>query len=758
MPNEMNAKSLKGANSDADRHRKREPIKKGSGKCPLEEGFPPFFIDAHMHIQSGGCAPLPPLRKAVADSAGFAGGLVDQALKRNPLGFGHRDSLNWAASKVKSDAAEVQVKPTDEVGKVLVQYNDGMKYVADPALASYLGSSIVLTMDMDYCHIDGYDGLPIYFEETEGDKKGDRYYLERDRGDTPRTDTKTVTKRYVDWHEDLPMDIVEAQAELLDLRADKKKSPQAKAEQEAKIRAERKESLGKHADREFREKNPRPMPAGEFDYTYPERAEAWENERKAHVVAKTNEREAALDEAINSGHLGGADKLDKFLMELSGNLYETWSQQLFRTERATLKHPLRLLPMYHYEPRRYVKGGGNAPYSQLVVNGGVYIGFKMYTSQGYMPKEDTAKGAAVGGVTKPFFAKCAAQKISIMAHCTPAGFYTHHRDLYYDLASAGTAKAYIPPGKKEARETDRRRYFQQKFVHPEAWRPVLQDNSQLYLCLAHFASDKVLWKDDPADLDKPTLTAAERYAVEAGMAQFNSDRKSWGRIWRGIKDPKDLLDAYWNEKSPYGGKARPSFDANGTMYEKGWIRSIVELCQQYPNFYTDISYLPLVSELERSDYDPAKHLTHYWMVLAEILKRKPYMKDKIMFGTDWYMILLEPVHYREWFDNTIKSLKKVQDYLGIKHDLFHQFAIVNPIRFYRLDELGGQLKANLEKKIASTLQGPEKTKAMKELKQNYRTWKRIKEGPGTLKEMIAEVKNGPLPFTLNPLVGQKEKP
>lgn len=756
MPNEMNAKSLKGANADADRHRKREPIKKGAGQCPLEEGFPPFFIDAHMHIQSGGCAPLAPLRSQVADNVPVVGGGVGQLLKRTSVG--NRDKMDGLAKLAKKHIGEVQVNPTDVIGKIVVQYNDGLKYMADPALASYLGSCIVLTMDMDFCHIDGYDGLPVYFEETEGDKKGDRYYLERDRGDTPRTDTKTVTKRYVDWREDLPLDIVEAQADLLDLRADKKKSPQAKAEREAEIRAERKISLQKHADREYREKNPRPMPSGEFDYDYPQRAEAWEIERKTYVGTRTTELEGKLDEALAAGHLGGADKLDKFLMELSGSIHETWSQQLRRTERAAISYPLRLLPMYHYEPRRYIKENGAAPFQQLVVNGGVYIGFKMYTSQGYMPSEDTAKGSATASVTKNFFSKCAAQKISIMAHCTPAGFYTHHRDLYFDVASAASVKAYTPPGKKEARDTDRRRYFQQKFVHPEAWRPVLQQNSALYLCLAHFASDKVLWKDDPADLDKPTLTASERFAVEAGMEQFNSDRKSWGRFWRGIKDPKDLLDAYWNEKSPYGGKARPSFDASGTMYEKGWIRSIVDMCKDFPNFYTDISYLPLIGELERSDYDPAKKLTTYWMVLAEILKRRPYMKDKIMFGTDWYMILLEPVHYREWFDNTIKSLKKVEEYLGIKHDLFHQFAIINPIRFYRLDELGGQLKANLEKKIGSQLQGAAKTKALKELKQNYRTWKRIKDGPGTLKEMIAEVKNGPLPFTLNPLPSQKEKP
>lgn len=445
MPNEMNAKSLKGANADADRHRKREPIKKGAGKCPLEEGFPPFFIDAHMHIQSGGCAPLAPLRSQVADNVPVVGGGVGQLLKRTSVG--NRDYMDSLAKLAKKHIGEVQVNPTDVIGKIVVQYNDGLKYMGDPALASYLGSCIVLTMDMDFCHIDGYDGLPVYFEETSGDKKGDRYYLERDRGDTPRTDTKTVTKRYVDWREDLPLDIVEAQADLLDLQGDKKKSPQAKAEREAEIRAERKISLQKHADREFREKNPRPMPAGEFDYDYPRRAEAWENERKAYIGTRTTELEGRLDEALAAGHLGGADKLDKFLMELSGSIHETWPQQLRRTERAAISHPLRLLPMYHYEPRRYIKENGAAPFKQLVVNGGVYIGFKMYTSQGYMPNEDTAKGSATANVTKNFFSKCAAQKISIMAHCTPAGFYTHHRDLYFDVASPSSVKAYTPPGK-----------------------------------------------------------------------------------------------------------------------------------------------------------------------------------------------------------------------------------------------------------------------------------------------------------------------
>ncbi len=37
----------------------------------------------------------------------------------------------------------------------------------------------------------------------------------------------------------------------------------------------------------------------------------------------------------------------------------------------------------------------------------------------------------------------------------------------------------------------------------------------------------------------------------------------------------------------------PAVDANGNVYAKSWIRSIVEMCGEYTNFYTDLSYLPI---------------------------------------------------------------------------------------------------------------------------------------------------------------------
>jgi hypothetical protein len=74
------------------------------------------------------------------------------------------------------------------------------------------------------------------------------------------------------------------------------------------------------------------------------------------------------------------------------------------------------------------------------------------------------------------------------------------------------------------------------------------------------------------------------------------------------------------------------------------------------------------------------------------------MIDKIMFGTDWYMILSDKLGYRAWYEDTITALGHVQEALGGQysaHYLFHQFAIINPLRFYRLGKILDRLKGNL---------------------------------------------------------------
>lgn len=700
-------------------------VSEPTGECPLVDCHPPVFIDAHMHIQSGGCAPLPPLH---ARMKGFQLGRarIDQVGKWGIVQF-------FATGKI----GDISPLPTDSIGEAVVKENNSLAYLGNPAQASYLGICIVLTMDMDFCHIDGYEGIEVYFHDTDTSRKGQRYYLIRHNGTHPRSEAK---RAYIDWREDWPLDAEEKNREIRELEQDTKMPEAQRKARIAELEKERRRLLADLAKEEFTAKNPYsppidPMGMGAGSGTY---ATTYYKEQQAFIQKRVAEIEAEM--AKKSFLDSGDQTLDLFLKDLNTSLFETWKQQILRTERVTVANPLRLLPMFHYEPRRYIKEDGSAPFKRLVEQGGVFVGFKMYTSQGYMPDENTTAGEKVRGITQGFFSQCAAQDIPIMAHCTPAGFFTHQRELYLDLASEETRKLYTRYGEKEPTKLDRIRYFQEHFVHPDAWRPVLEKNKNLRLCCAHFASDKQLWRDKIDEFRKKPLTKKEMNDLFLSIDERRADAPL------GRRDEVSLFEDTWGVNG-FSGAAKPSMDESGVLYGKGWIRTIVEMCGEFPNFYTDISYLPLW-ERQDSRWNLFGRREYTFYLLGEILERYPYMVNKIMFGTDWYMILLDNQQYMAWFKQTIAALEATQRYLKGKYltwNLFHQFAIINPIKFYRLHERHPQIKAAIEGKIGS-MKGIDAKKAREDLARQYETLKRL--DAARLAQMEEDVKKGPLKFTV----------
>jgi uncharacterized Zn-binding protein involved in type VI secretion len=320
----------------------------GKALEPLAPGYPPVIIDAHMHIQSGNCAPLPPIRARLA-------GL--------PIGRGLGNTLVTLpilGRLATGDLGDQAPDPTHVIGTRLVSENNGIDFLVGGAGGYFVGISVALTMDMDYLHIDGYDGVHIYQEEGER-----RYYYSRKDGTTPRERLKKI---YLGEDEDMPLDVEELEG--------------AEGEQ-------------------------------------------------AQVDAMRDDNK----------------DLDRYLADLRSDCYETWRQQRRRTELAAAANPLRLLPLYHYEPRRYIKDEPrDAPFSRLVEGDGIYIGMKMYTSQGYMPDDSTPqKGEKTREITRWFFNECQSRDVPIQTHCTPVGWYTHQRKFYIDLAPESVRELYKNP-------------------------------------------------------------------------------------------------------------------------------------------------------------------------------------------------------------------------------------------------------------------------------------------------------------------------
>lgn len=671
------------------------------------EGWPPILIDAHMHIQSGNCTPWPPLVNIVNDH--FPLNL------RLPKKIG-RSALNSIAKLFKWRLGPVSSKPTDDIGRTFIGKNDRLFLYTPGAESSFLGIAIVLPMDMDYCHIDGYLGVPIYQKDYLG-----WYYPTRESGQLRDKEGRLQNpeKQYIDVNE----------------KNGKAKTEGHRTRETLSLQLE--STDGKHL--------------------------ADDEDKLLRRLQKRANRTTNQPYGPTSAAMEPA-KLDQLIKAADMDLYETWKQQRRRTEAVVVEHPMRLLPMYHYDPRRYITNEDrDLPFKQIATlkNAGVYVGIKLYTSQGYMPME-TASGdtTQTAEVLCNLYSRCVADDIPIMNHCTPAGFYTHHRRLYIDLADEDTKRDYMLTGKPEAKiekklnNKRRLRYFKDHFVHPATWEPVLAKFPKLRICLAHFASDASLWDVDVSQFGKPSLPSGQ---IEHLEKLLNKKREDWKRAecdaddGRPVATPTaaEFLDTVWSDWDESHSFMKPCMDMDGILYAKSWVGTIVDLCN-HENFYTDISYLPIWEKVG----DPKKGRS-YWEVLGEIFEKYPHMMRKTMFGTDWYLIAGDGYTYRNWLRKTYKTLAKVQTYLEGKakwskatedadeackklqpYGLFYQLAIVNPLRFYRLLEIGNNLKKGFEQRDLN-----ENGKRM--LKERHATLMRLK---GRIDELESAIRTGRLRF------------
>jgi predicted TIM-barrel fold metal-dependent hydrolase len=87
-----------------------------------------------------------------------------------------------------------------------------------------------------------------------------------------------------------------------------------------------------------------------------------------------------------------------------------------------------------------------------------------------------------------------------------------------------------------------------------------------------------------------------------------------------------------------------------------WFYIILQMIEEFPNLYTDISY--------------SMYNKRYWNALKLVLNN-PYLKSRVLFGTDWYVLL---------------SDGKEEDFLALKEylsdDEFKLITDQNPKGFF----------------------------------------------------------------------------
>ncbi|MBN1577401.1 MAG: amidohydrolase family protein [Chitinispirillaceae bacterium] len=115
----------------------------------------------------------------------------------------------------------------------------------------------------------------------------------------------------------------------------------------------------------------------------------------------------------------------------------------------------------------------------------------------------------------------------------------------------------------------------------------------------------------------------------------------------------------------------------GTEWKRGldsdWITEIIALTKEYPNVYTDFSCW---------DLDDCRE--EFGRVLTT--KQYDHLKDKILFGTDWYMTLLalRGKTYKTFCEEFWDFFRELPDGM----DLWERFTFINPVSFYGFFEKG----------------------------------------------------------------------
>jgi hypothetical protein len=309
---------------------------------------PTVIIDSHMHIQSGRCSTLPfvrnqgPLapvqndfrfsRTVMEDAGTFFGALLTlfECVLVKPVEkvvdlFSDKPQNPEEGYFEKNAVLEfisLQSNPTDVIAGQFINERENVfeNYFQNPGncplyehAPHLVFSSVVMTMDMEYAHIDGYFGLRIYNPLYDRDKPIDR--IEPARYWTPA---------HGKWV----------------------KSP----------------LLGGAVDRDV--------------FIIPRDKTVYQKvgaSGKVEIIDRSEVFNAYSENAKNDGHIIGScwdpeidnstpvriEALPVLMSKAEGKKYENWQKQLKLTEKSILKNPLKLLPMFHYDPRRWqLKGKG----------------------------------------------------------------------------------------------------------------------------------------------------------------------------------------------------------------------------------------------------------------------------------------------------------------------------------------------------------------------------------------------------------------
>jgi predicted TIM-barrel fold metal-dependent hydrolase len=337
-----------------------------------------------------------------------------------------------------------------------------------------------------------------------------------------------------------------------------------------------------------------------------------------------------------------------------------WAVQFDETQKVAVANPLHMLPLFFYDPRRLNRRGGTKFSKDMVFGGwdaifdyiateskpGIWAGVKMYPSLGHKPLDELCE------YLPDFYHRCEKEKVPILTHCSPGGMTTHEAGHYmaFDIENGELcSKRQIASQKQREKitlltgkpvsnalgyprecceTTDKFRrfpfdYFFKNYVHPEAWRPVLENFPDLHLCLAHFGGDE--WRRGPL--------------------------------------------SEWTDSPP-----------------SEWIKSTIDLTKKYKNVYTDIACFNLDNKINYDTEGGKKVRNTFNKMLYWMRDRDEYrhLRNKVIFGTDWYLTHLTRDDDGAEYGNYCRDFKKLID--QVDSTFWIRFTLVNPWECYSMSK------------------------------------------------------------------------
>jgi putative chitinase len=341
---------------------------------------------------------------------------------------------------------------------------------------------------------------------------------------------------------------------------------------------------------------------------------------------------------------------------------EFWIDQIKKTEEAALANPLRLFPLFSYDPRRYRRPFGyhqeqryprpdlyglvgeegcefwKEPFAHIVGHDHtdkkikkIWIGFCMNPTLGFRPFDERCK------YIPEFYKECEKADIPILANCAFNGIVTHEANTkkYIDfnrkelivrlniMKERGKKECtshYC--GKERVADGDNLDYFYRNYGHPRNWIPVLEHCENLRLCLAGFGGNSE-WR--------------------------RKEITEWTTVTPGNRDDIESLP-------------------------REWLRCIIKLTAKYKNVYADISGLNIDDDNIKRGLQKVLRLIH---------KGHPdfkHLKYKLMFGSGWYFTGRDYGDYCNYAMELFRGIDISKTEIHWK--LWERISLVNPWNFY----------------------------------------------------------------------------